>query len=163
MTAAITVVKSILVISQLTQPCLWQEVKSFDNSGNLEQIKAITSHVSFQWFLFWIANGLLLLLLLLSHFSCVRLCVIPQTAAHQALSLRFSRQEYWSGLPFPSPMCACVLSRFSRVRLYATLWTAVHQAPLSTGFSRQEHWSGLPLPFPSKWPTKYVFLEKLRS
>ena len=47
----------------------------------------------------------LLLLLLLSHFSCVRLCVIPQTAAHQAPpSLGFSRQGHWSGLPFPSPM-----------------------------------------------------------
>ena len=45
------------------------------------------------------------LLLLLSHFSHVQLCVIPQTAAHQAPpSLRFSRQEHWSGLPFPSPM-----------------------------------------------------------
>ena len=47
----------------------------------------------------------LLLLLLLSHFSRVRLCVTPQTAAHQALQfLGFSRQEHWSGLPFPSPM-----------------------------------------------------------
>ena len=44
-------------------------------------------------------------ILLLNHFSCVRLCVTPQTAAHQAsLSLGFSRQEHWSGLPFPSPM-----------------------------------------------------------
>ena len=79
----------------------------------------------------------LLLPLLLSNFSRVRLCATPWTAAHQApLSLGFSRQEYWSGLPFPSPMHACMLSRFSRVRLYATLWTAAHQAPLSTGFSR---------------------------
>jgi len=47
----------------------------------------------------------LLLLLLLTHFSRVRLCVTPQTAAHQAPpSLGFSRQEHWSGLPFPSPM-----------------------------------------------------------
>ena len=47
---------------------------------------------------------LLLLLLLLSHFSRVRLYATPQTAAHQApLSLGFSRQEHWSGLPFPSP------------------------------------------------------------
>ena len=46
-----------------------------------------------------------LLLLLLSHFSRVRLWVTPQTAAHQASpSLGFSRQEHWSGLPFPSPM-----------------------------------------------------------
>ena len=41
---------------------------------------------------------------LLSHFSHVWLCVTPQTAAHQAPpSLGFSRQEHWSGLPFPSP------------------------------------------------------------
>ena len=44
-------------------------------------------------------------LLLLSHFSHVWLCATPQTAAHQAPpSLGFSRQEHWSGLPFPSPM-----------------------------------------------------------
>src|SRR5574337_714712 len=48
---------------------------------------------------------LLLLLLLLSRFSRVRLSATPLTAAHQASpSLGFSRQEYWSGLPFPSPM-----------------------------------------------------------
>ena len=48
---------------------------------------------------------ILLLLLLLSRFSRVQLCVTPQTAAHQAPpSLGFSRQEHWSGLPFPSPM-----------------------------------------------------------
>ena len=47
-----------------------------------------------------------LLLLLLSHFSRVWLCVTHRwQAAHQALlSLGFSRQEHWSGLPFPSPM-----------------------------------------------------------
>ena len=46
-----------------------------------------------------------LLLLLLCCFSRVRLCVTPQTAAHQAPpSLGFSRQEHWSGLPFPSLM-----------------------------------------------------------
>ena len=36
----------------------------------------------------------------------------------------------------------------SRVRLFATPWTAAHQAPPSMGFSRQEHWSGVPLPSP---------------
>ena len=46
-----------------------------------------------------------MLLLLLSRLSCVQLCATPQTAAHQAPpSLGFSRQEHWSGLPFPSPM-----------------------------------------------------------
>ena len=59
-----------------------------------------------------------------------------------------SRQEYWGGLPFPSPMHACMLSHFSRVRLYATLWTTDYQAPLSAGFFRQGYWSGLPFPSP---------------
>ena len=40
----------------------------------------------------------------------------------------------------------------SRVRLFATPWTAAHQAPLSMGFSRQEHWSGLPFPPPGHLP-----------
>ena len=36
--------------------------------------------------------------------SLVRLFATPWTAAYQApLSMQFSRQEYWSGLPFPSP------------------------------------------------------------
>ena len=44
-------------------------------------------------------------LLLLRHFSRVRLCVTAWTAAYQAPpSLGFSRQEHWSGLPFRSPM-----------------------------------------------------------
>ena len=44
-----------------------------------------------------------LLLLLLSHFSHVRLCATPWTAAYRAPpSMGFSRQEYWSGLPLPS-------------------------------------------------------------
>ena len=47
----------------------------------------------------------LLLLLLLSRFSRVRLGATPETAAQQAPpSLGFSRQEHWSGPPFPSPM-----------------------------------------------------------
>ena len=41
--------------------------------------------------------------------------------------------------------CAFVLSHFSHVWLFVTLWTiAAHQAPLSMRFFRQEYWSGLP-------------------
>ena len=51
----------------------------------------------------WARGNLNPMLLLLSHFSHVRLCATPETAAHQAPpSLGFSRQEHWSGLPFPS-------------------------------------------------------------
>ena len=53
-------------------------------------------------------------------------------AAHKApLSLVFSRQEYWSGLPFPSTMYECKPSCFSCVWLFATLWTAAYQTSLS--------------------------------
>ena len=41
-----------------------------------------------------------------------------------------------------------LLSRFSRVRLCATPWTAAYQAPSSMGFSGQQYWSGVPLPYP---------------
>ena len=74
----------------------------------------------------------------------------------------FSRKEYWSGLPFPSPMHAGMLSRFSHVRLCVTLWTEAHQTPLPTGFSRQEYWSGFPFPSPHKsaGPQKYCKLKQ---
>ena len=38
--------------------------------------------------------------------------------------------------------CACVLSCFSCVWLFATLWTIACPVPLSMGFFRQEYWSG---------------------
>ena len=41
---------------------------------------------------------------------------------------------------------------FSRVWLFATLWTIVCQAPLSVGFSKQEYWNGLPLLSPGAPP-----------
>ena len=89
---------------------------------------------------------------LLRHFSRVQPFVTPWTMACQApLVLGFSRQEYWSGLPFPSPTIKKEVSEvksLSRVPLFATPWTAAHQAPPSLGFSRQEHWSGLPFPSP---------------
>ena len=42
----------------------------------------------------------------------------------------------------------CVLSCFSHVRLFVTLWTVAHQAPWSMGFSRQDYWSGFLCPPP---------------
>ena len=66
---------------------LWEKINALEN---------ILGKTERKWYL---------LLLLLSRFSRVRLCATPETATHQApLSLGFSRQEHWSGLPFPSPM-----------------------------------------------------------
>ena len=54
------------------------------------------------------------LLLLLSRFSRVRLCATPWPAAYQAPpSMGFSRQEYWSGLPLPSPQGRLVSHQFT--------------------------------------------------
>ena len=142
-----------------------------------------------------------------------RLFADPMSCSPPApLSLEFSRQDYWSRLPFPTPghllypgieptslafpalagevfitsttweaplfnkcsisntilpsllpyhsfliltlltclhvhsTCLCVLSRFSCVLFFVTLWTVACQAPLSMGFSRQEYWSQLPCP-----------------
>ena len=55
--------------------------------------------------------------------SRARLLATPWTAAYQAPpSMGFSRKEYWSGLPLPSP---------SHVQLFAIPWTAACQASLS--------------------------------
>ena len=85
-----------------------------------------------------------LLLLLLSRFNHVRLCATPETATHQApLSLGFSRQEHWSGLPFPSSMHESEKWKWSQVAQSCPTLSDPH-APLSMGFSRQDYWSGLP-------------------
>ena len=58
---------------------------------------------------------------------------------------------------------ACVLNQYSRVRLFGTLWTGVHQALLSIGFSRQEYWSGLPCPPPGDLPDSGIEPASLTS
>ena len=45
-------------------------------------------------------------------------------------------------------ICVCVLSHFSRVQLFVTLWTVACEAPLSMRLSWQEYWNGLPFPPP---------------
>ena len=58
---------------------------------------------------------------------------------------------HWS-FPVNLVLCCAVLSCLSRVRLFATLWTVLHQTPLPLGFSRQEYWSGLSCPPPGDLP-----------
>ena len=85
--------------------------------------------------------------------SCPTLCN-PMAVAYQVPpSMGFSRQEYWSGLPFPSPM--------HESELLATPWTAAYEAPPSMGFSRQEYWSGLPWPSPT--PNRVSAISRMRS
>ena len=62
-------------------------------------------------------------------------------------SRRILYQLSYEGSPW-RVVLLLLLSRFSRVWLLATPWTAAYQAPPSMGFSRQEYWSGLPFPSP---------------
>ena len=56
-----------------------------------------------------------------------------------------------------------MLSCFSHVQLFVTLWTIAHQAPLSMEFSRQEYWSGSPCPPPGNLPDPGFKLTSLLS
>ena len=51
-----------------------------------------------------------------------------------------------------------MLSHSSCVQLFVTLWTVIHQTPLSMGFFRQEYWSGVPWPPPLVFPTQGSFM-----
>ena len=57
----------------------------------------------------------------------------------------------------------CVLSHFSRVQLFETLYTIACQAPLSKIFSRQKYWSGLPCPPPGDLTNQRIKLTSLMS
>ena len=56
-----------------------------------------------------------------------------------------------------------MLSCFSHVQLFATLWTVAHKAPLSMGFPSQEYWSGLLGPPPEDLPDPGIKLTSLMS
>ena len=58
---------------------------------------------------------------------------------------------------------ACVLSCFSCVWLFATLWTIDFQTSLSMGFSRQEYWNGFPCPSPGDLPNPGIESTSLKS
>ena len=84
--------------------------------------------------------------------SCLTLCdpidgsppgsLVPgilQARTLEWVAISFSNAWKWKGK----------VKSLSRVRLFATPWTAARQAPPPMGFSRQEDWSGVPLPSPS--------------
>ena len=81
--------------------------------------------------------------------SRVRLLVDPMDPFQAPPSMGFARQEYWSGVPLPSPPLSPATAAAKSLQSCPTLCDPIdraHQAPLSLGFSRQEHWSGLPFP-----------------
>ena len=70
-----------------------------------------------------------MLLLLLTRFSRTRLCMVPETAAQQALpSLGFSRQEHWSGFHFLL-QCMKVKSESEVAQSCLTLYDPIDGSP----------------------------------
>ena len=69
-------------------------------------------------------------------------------AAHQAPvpGILQARTMEWVAVSFNAWKWKVKVKSLSRVWLFATPWTAAHQAPPSMGFSRQEYWNGVPLP-----------------
>ena len=79
--------------------------------------------------------------------------LVLKSAIHShVLSSRLASPNVWPVTASQYPCSKFVVSRFSRVKLFATPWTVAHQVPLSMEFSRQEYWSGLPFPSPGDLP-----------
>ena len=87
---------------------------------------------------------------------------ISQNGHQQSLQMTnvgegFNKKELYHAVGRNVNWYVCVCSAMlSSVWLFATLWTAAHQAPLSMGFSRQEYWSGLPFPPPEDLPNPEI-------
>ena len=91
------------------------------------------------------------MLLLLSRFSRVRLCdpIDGSPPGSPVPGILQARTLEWVAIFFSNAWKWKVKGKsLSHVRLFATPWTAAHQAPPSMGFSRQECWSGVPSPSP---------------
>ena len=83
--------------------------------------------------------------------SCPTLCspIAGSPPGSPVPGILQARTLEWVAISFSNAWKGKVkVKSLSCVRLFATPWTAAHQAPLSMGLSRQEHWSGVPSPSP---------------
>ena len=90
----------------------------------------------------------------LETLPCQKSAAAPLLQGIVASHADFSREIRNMDFHVKSPdfLHMCMLNGFSHIRLFVTLWTAAHQAPLSMGFSRQEHWSELSFSTPGHLP-----------
>ena len=109
---------------------------------------SVISSLLFGYLLFSCLIWLLLLLLLLSHVSRLRLCdpIDDSPPGSPVLGVLQARTLEWVAISFNARKLKVKVKLLSRARLLATPWTAAYQAPPSMEFSRQEYWSGVPLP-----------------
>ena len=74
----------------------------------------------------------------------------------EELQSKFNR--YCQSMNQETLPCLNLCLSLSHVQLFATLWTAAHQPPLSMGFSGKKYWSGLPLSPPGDLPDPEIQL-----
>ena len=119
-----------------------------------------------------------------SLLSCVWLFAIPWTVARQApLCMGFSRQEYWSGLPFPSPLFVWGFHKILTLPAKLKIWYAekvwsqaysfnhnlfenfsIRVEKTQLNFSCSFHWDGIFCTFKNLWPhLKCSWLQSLAS
>ena len=101
-----------------------------------------------------------MLLLLLSHFSRVRLCdpIGGSPPGYPIPGILQARTLEWVAISFSIAWKLKVkVKSLSRVQLFVTPWTAAYQAPPSMGFSRHKYWSGVPLPSPESAIGTHIF------
>ena len=110
----------------------------------------------------------ILLLLLLTRFSRVWLCATSRTAAYQApLSMGFSRQEYWSVVPLPSPRCGYAAAAAQSLQSCPTLCDPIDSSPPGSTVpgilqTRTLEWAAISFSNAGKWKVKVKLLSRVR-
>ena len=101
-----------------------------------------------------------------THISSTGWWLLYHWATREAHEMKLSSDKYriynYSTINHfpPGRSCVCMLSCFSCIQLFVTIWIAAHQAPLSMGFTRQ-YWSGLLCPLQSIfWPRQKSWFSK---
>ena len=96
--------------SQSEKKCVLPKWTKFVHGDRNEKSSCPWVHGLEDWEVLWANENVLIstvtygCVCVISCFRCFWLCAIPWIVAHQAsLSMGFSRQEYWSGLPCPFP------------------------------------------------------------
>ena len=121
----------------------WSTPKSewlYSLQPKMEKLYTVSKNKTGSWL--WLRSAL-------SHFSHVWLCATPEGSppASPIPGILQARTLEWVAISFANAWKWKVKGKsLSRIRLFATPWTAAYQDPLSTGFSRHEYWSGVPSP-----------------
>ena len=72
------------------------------------------------------------------------------------ISLKYTNKAFERSRTISTIILKVKVKSLSRVRLFATPWTAAYHTSLSMGFSRQDYWNGLPFPSPEDLPNPRI-------